>query len=307
MLETRLTQVADSRAVPEPRVSQRRPLRRRGDVDEPVRQARARSDARRGGADRRPGAGAVRALAVVESRWRASAQRSRARRGCGRRASSPPQEPPRARRSTAHPAVSRRGRGALRLREGVSAAAVPRPVRRRPAAGLGGAHDRSLPALQDVAEQCRGERSARGSASGTCRRRSSRSIPTPATCWPSSAAATSATSHIQSRLAQPASAGIGVQAVRVCGRARARMTPVTVLDGLRRWRRRARGMDAAQRRRARSRTELTLREAFIESNNRAAVALQQQIGTRPRPAARRRRWASRPARRAVAVRSARAW
>ena len=40
-----------------------------------------------------------------------------------------------------HPAVSRHERSARRLRQGVPASGVPRAVRRRPSAGLGGAHD----------------------------------------------------------------------------------------------------------------------------------------------------------------------
>ena len=85
MLEVRLTQVADSRAVPEPRVPQRRSLRRRGHVDEPVRQARIGSDACRSGAHRRPGEGTVSALSVVQFRWRGPAKRSRTRPNAGRR------------------------------------------------------------------------------------------------------------------------------------------------------------------------------------------------------------------------------
>ena len=69
-----------------------------------------------------------------------------------------------------------RDRGARRLREGIPAAAVPRSVRRRPSARLGGAHD--VRARAAGRGRARGRRRAcGGSAIRTCRRRSSRSIP----------------------------------------------------------------------------------------------------------------------------------
>ena len=87
--------------------------------------------------------GAIRALPVDEPGRRAQAQRARARsdagvglhhgRGGRLRAASAP----------AHPAISGGSLRTLRLRQGVAASAVPRRVRRRPAAGLGSAHDRA--------------------------------------------------------------------------------------------------------------------------------------------------------------------
>ena len=60
----------------------------------------------------------------------------------------------------------------------------------------------------------------------SCRRRSSRWIRAPATFLPWSAARLRGR-RLQSRVAQPAPAGLGVQAVRLCSGARARISPVS--------------------------------------------------------------------------------
>ena len=87
---------------------------------------------------------------------------------------------------------------------------------------------------------------------------------------------------VQPRLAQPAAAGIGVQAVPLRGGARATgYSPVSVLDGLssiapqgpEEWAPRNAGGEDAE--------TLTLRAALLESNNRAAALLQQRIGSKP--------------------------
>ena len=107
---------------------------------------------------------------------------------------------------------------------------------------------------------------------------------------------------VQPRLASRRAARVGVQAVPLCGRARAGL-----LAG-----ERARGPDRRSRRRGptsgRRATPsgedpdaLTLRAALIESNNRAAGLLQQRIGSRPVLQAGGGRRPARSPRRAVAV------
>ena len=89
------------------------------------------------------------------------------------------------------PAVPGAARGALRVCEGISAPAVPRPLRRRPAAGLGGPHDRAACAAghRRAVGRERSRPARHSGPAGRARRARSR---TPATCWRSSADATSA-------------------------------------------------------------------------------------------------------------------
>ena len=126
-----------------------------------------------------------------------------------------------ARRQTLpHPAISGRSLCTLRLRERVAAAAVPRRVRRRPAARLGSAHHRPSGAAGHGGA-VRGERtvaSGHSRPAGGARRARSRHGPCPC----DRRRPRFQDVHVQSRLAQSPSAGIGVQALRVCSGARAR-------------------------------------------------------------------------------------
>ena len=106
--------------------------------------------------------------------------------------------------------------------EGISAPAVPQRVRRRPSAGLAGAH--VVPPGAAGRGRAGGRRgSGAPQPSGASRPRSSRSIRRPATSWRWSAAANYRAEHLQSRDAQPPAAGLGVQAVCLRRRARARL------------------------------------------------------------------------------------
>ena len=258
--------------------------------------------------DRRPGPRAGGAVAVVEPRRSAIARshvvlaRMREERFI---TAAQEQRGARARRSACVPYRSDSD-APPRLCEGVPAAALPRRVRRRSSARLAGRHDvrRRAAGRRRSARSRTGLQRAR--ASRRCRRRWSPSIPRPATCWRWSAAAT-----ISGRPSiAPAAAGASRarRSSRSCSRRRssAACRRSRSLHGLNQHRsRRAR----TSGRRATSTTmrpdELTLRAALIESNNRAATLLQQQVGTRRvlRLASRRRparicptcrRWRSAP-------------
>ena len=135
--------------------------------------------------------------------------------------------------------------------------------------------------LQDAAERAVENGLAAGRASRPCRRRLSPSIPPPATSWPWSVAATISVC----RSIAPAAAG-GSPARRSSRsstppRSSAGCRPSRCFTGLNsiapqgpeEWTPRNVQDDAPD--------ELTLRAALIESNNRAAAALQQKVGTRP--------------------------
>ena len=154
---------------------------------------------------------------------------------------------------------------------------------------------------------CRKRPSARsrtacgGSATASCRRRWSRSIRRPATCWRSSAGATSGS---RSSTARGAAGGSRARrSSRFCSPRRWRRgySPVSVLDGLMSIA--PQGPDEWAPRNASGEVPeaLTLRAALIESNNRAAALLQQRIGSRPGAAPGVRRRPARSARRAVAL------
>ena len=160
--------------------------------------------------------------------------------------------------------------------------------------------------LQDAAEAAVEKRTAAARASRRCRPRWWRSIRPPATSSRSSAAATTSAP----RSIAPAAAGASPDphSSRSClpPRSSAACRRYRSLTGLNQiapqgpdeWTPRNVHDDAPD--------ELTLRAALIESNNRAATLLQQQVGTRPRAARRRRapasticptcrRWRSAPA------------
>ena len=183
-----------------------------------------RAHAAGGGADRRADPRAVGAVAVVELRRRARAQPSRARRRCASRGSSRRRR--RRRRARVRPRIQPY-RQPSDARAGwakeLSAPAVPQRVRRRPSARLAGAHD--VPAVGAGRRRARGRaRARRGCNRPDSRRRSSRSIRRPATSSRWSAARNYARSTFNRAVAQPPPAGIGVQAVRLRGGARARAT-----------------------------------------------------------------------------------
>ena len=189
------------------------------------------ADAAGSGADCRPDPRAVGAVAVVESRRRRRAQPRRARRGCARRDSSrAAQEAAARQRTSADPAVSGAGRCARRATRrstcgsssATSSAATIRPT--------GRCTRRSCPTLQEAAEQAVAARAARGSASrGLQAALVAIDPPTGEHPRAWSAAATSTQSAFNRADPQPAAARVGVQAVRLCGRARSTaMSPVSV-------------------------------------------------------------------------------
>ena len=165
-----------------------------------------------------------------------------------------------------------------RLRQGISPPAVPQYLRRRQPARLEGP-DRPSP------RRCRTPPrppSARGSAPGrsrACRRRSSRWIRRPATCWRWSAAPTSPSRRSTARYSA-AAAGIGVQALRLCRRARSGLSPVSTITGLKQVAIEAPAGVWIPRDERSRRDEMTLRAALLESSNAAAVLLQQQSAAR---------------------------
>ena len=159
-----------------------------------------------------------------------------------------------------------------------------------------------VPELQDAAERAVADGLRAVQRAAICRRRSSRSIPQTGDMLAIVGGRDFRAVAVQPRDAQPAAAGLGVQAVPVRRRARARLFAGVDAERARR-RSRRRGPKNGRRATPAAKTPdaLTLRAALIESNNRAATALQQRVGTRPvlRLASRRR--PARSARRAVAV------
>ena len=290
------------RAVSQPHLPERRRLRRRDDVAAPVRKAGEAADAGRERADRRPGARAVGAVAVVEPRRRASRAATSCWRGCARKGfiTAGAGTRPRSRRGSRIRPYPGRDRSARRLREGVSAAAVPRSVRRRPSARLGGADD--VRAGAAGGGRARGRRRAAAlRPAASCRRRWWRSIRRPATSSRSSAGATSGS---RSSTARRAAAGSPApRSSRSCTPPRSRTATrrCRVLEGLATIA--PQGPEEWAPRNASGETPdaLTLRAALLESNNRAATALQQRHRLASGPAAGVGRRPARPARRAVAV------
>ena len=232
-------------------------------------------------ADRRSGARAVGALAVVQPRRRDRAQPRRARADARGRVHH-------RRRRSARRRAARirirpypgRDRSARRLREGISCAsssAIGSAATIRPTGRCGRRSCRS----------CRSWRSApwrRGcaaSASRSCRRRWSRSIRAPATSSRSSAVATSGSrsstarraaggsrDRRSSRCSSPRRSSTASRRCR-CSTASRHIAP----QGPEEW--------APRNASGETPDALTLRAALLESNNRAATALQQRIGSRP--------------------------
>ena len=132
-------------------------------------------------------------------------------------------------RTPAHPAASGAEPPRARLREGISAPAVPRATSAATSPPDWQVQTTVLPAVQDMAEQsvadglrvwavrtagrARRPRSRHGRRPGHRRRQRFRDV------------------HVQPRVAQPSPAGIGVQALRVCAALERGMSPVTMLDG----------------------------------------------------------------------------
>ena len=179
------------------------------------------ADAGRERADRRPGARAGGAVAVVESRRGPRAQPRRAGAHARREIHHRAAVSRRAAGAVARPPLSQRQRCAPRLREGLPAAAVPRRIRRRSSARLARADDlrrraagRRRSARSRTGCSSTGQAVAAGGAGGD--RSGDRQHPG-AGRRPRLPAL-----GVQSRQPQPASARIGVQAVRVCRGARAR-------------------------------------------------------------------------------------
>ena len=135
-------QAADSRAVSESGVPERRRLRRADDVGAPVSEAGERRHAAGSGADRgadpravalcRPGRTTTGRSSAAIWCWRRCASRGSSRRSRRRR---------RVRCARAIQPYRPLARGRERLGEGLSASAVPQRVRRRQSAGLDDPHD----------------------------------------------------------------------------------------------------------------------------------------------------------------------
>ena len=230
--------------------------------------------------DRRPGAGAVDAVPVVEPGRRDRAQPHRARahargrfhhRGAG--AGGAPHEHP-------HPPVSGRPRSAGRLREGVPAPTVPRAVRRRPSAGLGSADD------------VRAGAAAGGGAVGPrpgCARFGDSDLQAALVAIDPKTGdilalvggrdfAQSQFNRASRSRRQPGSA---FKPFLFAAALEHGYSPVSVVQGLASIK--PQGPDEWAPRNADGETPdvLTLRAALLESNNRAATVLQQQVGSRP--------------------------
>ena len=293
-------QARDPPALHEPRVPERRHLWRGDDVAEAAAEAGGETDARRGGAHRRHHSPAQRSYSpwthfdaarrrsfVVLQRMREEGKITAAR---SRRRGTSASESSRNRRSRAPGTGSRRSTCASS--SATSTVATIRPT--------GRSTPRSSPSSRTPPKR-RCAKASDGSAPGGCRPRSSPSIRRPATCspwWadptsrrrPSTApfAAAASPARRSSRSSMPRRSNAGCRRCRRssdCSRSRS-MRPKA--SGFR-------GTSART-----SSDEMTLREALLESNNAAAVLLQQRVGSAPgaapRPGSRR----AEPARRPVA-------
>ena len=188
-----------------------------------------------------------------------------------------------ARGADPHPAAAVRVERAARLRQGIPAAAVPQHLRRRQPARLEGPARRSsrrcrTPPKRPCATGCAGcgvprpaggarrDRSGDRQHPGDGRRvRLRRRRRSTAPC-----AAGASRARRSSRSSTPPRSSAGC---RRCRRSRG-LQQVAVAGA-----RRASGSRATSERSGQD--EMTLREALLESNNAAAVLLQQQVGTRP--------------------------
>ena len=283
LLEQELTEAADPRAVPQSHLPERRRLRRRDDVAQPVRQAGEHAHARR---RRRSSPGSIRAPSAL-SPWSNldGAHRAQPRRpaadargrvhhrgaGAGGARSARPRIRP-------YPGADGSALAATRRNSCGSSSAIGSAATIRPTGRSG---RRSCPDLQDAAERAVDRRPApvrRSEPAGGAGRdrsgdrrhpRDGRRPRLPRVA-------------VQPRVAQPASAGLGVQAVPLC---RGAVDAATRRSACSRACRRSRRKGPTSGRRAtpaaRTPTSLTLRAALIESNNRAATLLQQRIGSRP--------------------------
>ena len=179
-----------------------------------------------------------------------------------------------------HSAVSRRERS-------------PRPATRRSSCASRFASDSAAiirPTGRSARRSCRRCRTRpsrpcaagwRGSTSRSCRRRSSRSIRAPATCWRSSAGRDFAQSQFNRASRSRRQPGSAFKPFLYAAALENGYSPVSLIDGLTTIE--PQGPDEWAPRNADGETPdvLTLRAALLESNNRAATALQQRVGSRP--------------------------
>ena len=162
------------------------------------------------------------AVALVEPRRRDRAQPRRAHQDARGRVHHRVAGARSAADEHSHPAVSRRQRSARRLCEGIPAPAVPRAIRRRPSARLGGP--------DDVRARAAGYRGA-GRAQRACRGSTIRQLqaalvaidPRTGNILALVGGRDFAQSQFNRATPQPASAGIGVQAAALCRGTRARL------------------------------------------------------------------------------------
>ena len=199
----------------------------------------------RSGAHRRPRPGAIGPLAVVESRRRTPSQRHGAAANAVGRIHHPGAGQRGSPTTAPHPPVPGARGSAARLREGVSAPAVPEPLRRRSSGRLGGPHDaRAGAAGRRRAGGHVGAASARHPQPAGGARRDRRRH------RPRAGGGRRQRLHdddVQSGGAQPAAAGFRLQAGLVRGGARARVQPGQRAARARRVAASGpRGMDAAQ-------------------------------------------------------------
>ena len=273
-------QGAGARALSQSHLSERRRLRRRDDVAPPLRPAGQAAEPRRVRAHRRPRARAVDAVAVVEPRRRARAQPRRLDAGCARRDSSPrPRSGRRDGRASASGRIPARAIRAAATRRSSCAS--------RSASGSAATIRRTGKSARRSCRRCRRPPSRpcaagwRGSTSPSCRRRSSRSIRARATSWRSSAGATSRSRSSTARSRSRRQPGSAFKPLLFAAALENGYSPVSLIDGLTTIA--PQGPDEWAPRNADGETPdvLTLRAALLESNNRAASALQQRVGSRP--------------------------
>ncbi len=272
-------QEADSRVLSEPRLPERRRVRRRDDVGAPVPQAGERGHAAGGGVHRRPDSRAVRAVALVELRRRARAQPSRAvadaRAGAHHR-----------RRRTRPRATVRPRIQPYRQPNDARAGFAKEFLRQQFRNEFGGDNPPDWQVHTVVPAGGAGRRGAggrrrdsSGCAARDSRRRSSRSIRRPATSWRWSAAPTTRAAPTTARCAAGGSRvrrssrwstrprwPRATRRCRCCTNLRHVSAP-----GNPEWSPRSEGEQP---------DALTLRAALLESNNPAAADLQQRVGSR---------------------------
>ena len=143
-------------------------------------------------------------------------------------------------------------------------------------------HTTFVPEIQDAAETAVRDGLRRHRHAAICRRRSSRSIRRRAICWRWSAARTSPTTPFNRAVRSQRQPGSAFKPFVYAAALERGLSPVSTITGLRQVAVQApEGVWIPRDERATGQDAMTLREALLESNNAAAVLLQQRVGTRP--------------------------